>query len=120
MSASPHAPWTPSPEPPGLPAPSPAAAGKRKRWPYFVAAALALASAAWYFRPNTPKGATLGIRTVKVARGALQQSLRITGSIAAGRFANIGAPLLQGPYSDHNLTLTYLADSGRFVKRGDL
>jgi len=120
MSATPQAPWIPALEPPAHPPLTAPVPPGKVRWPYFVAGALAIAAATWYLRPHTPKGAGLGIRTVKVTRGILHHTRRISGSITASRFANIGAPLLQGPYSDRALTLTYLAESGRYVKRGDL
>ncbi|MEO8595634.1 MAG: efflux RND transporter periplasmic adaptor subunit [Candidatus Solibacter sp.] len=83
-------------------------------------AGLALAAAGWYLRPQPQRSSGAGVKTVKAVRGVVQQKRRISGSIAAGQFANIGAPLLQGPTSDRGLTLIYLADSGTLVKRGDL
>jgi cobalt-zinc-cadmium efflux system membrane fusion protein len=43
---------------------------------------------------------------------------RVAGSISAGRFANVAAPVLQAPDQGRGLTLTYLAESGMRVKKG--
>jgi len=57
---------------------------------------------------------------MRVYRGALDVTRRIGGSIAAARFANIAAPLLQAPDQGRGLTLTYLAANGCRANEGDL
>src|SRR3954454_18728283 len=120
MSASPNTPWIRSEEPPSLPAKGVQEPDGPRRWPYFVAAVLVLVAAAWYLRPQPKKTTGVSVATVKVARGVVQSTRRISGSIGAGRFINIGAPVLQAPDTGRGLTLIFLAASGTRVRKGDL
>lgn len=82
---------------------------------------LFVAGAVWYFRPQQEKAPpTAAIRTAKAVRGSLTRTRRVTGSITASRFANVTVPILQAPESGRGMTLTYLAESGSMVKKGDL
>jgi multidrug efflux pump subunit AcrA (membrane-fusion protein) len=83
--------------------------------------AVAVLAAAWMFRPQPQKTAAAPtVPTVRAARGVIQNTRRLAGSISAGRFMNIGAPVLQAPDTGRGLTLTFLASSGSHVKEGDL
>ena len=120
MSASLNAPWIEPEAPRKLPAQVTQPPRKPRRWPYFMLGALALAGAAWYLRPQPRRVASAGVATAKVARGVIHTTRRITGSITAGRFVNVGAPVLQAPDTGRGLTLTFLAESGTRVKKGDM
>jgi multidrug resistance efflux pump len=82
---------------------------------------VALLAAAWLFRPaHQAITVTVSVPTVRVARGAIESTRRVAGSIIAGRFANIAAPMLKAPDQGRGLTLTFLATSGVHVKEGDV
>jgi biotin carboxyl carrier protein len=87
---------------------------------YLFVAALA-AGAAIYLRPR-PQARTAApvVPTARVYRGAIAPTRRVAGSISAGRFANIAAPVLQSPDTGRGLTITYLAQSGSRVKKGQM
>ena len=95
-----------------------------RRWVWFVAPAVVICALLGYrlfLRPKAdPAGAMLAVRTVKVTRGSLQRTLRLSGITAAKNFASIAIPLMRGPDSGRNLLLMYLAKSGSFVKKGDM
>src|SRR5947207_847139 len=121
MSAFPTSPQ-PSPETPSLSllplAPPPP---RHSRGPIYFFFIVLIAGGAWYLRPEQEKSSkTAGIRTVKPVRGTVASTHRVSGSITASRFSNIVVPLLQAPDTGRGLTLTYLADSGSYVKEGDL
>jgi biotin carboxyl carrier protein len=60
------------------------------------------------------------VLTVRAARGTLRETLRLAGSISAGRFANLAVPILQAPDTGRGLTLLFLVPSGSRVKRGQV
>jgi biotin carboxyl carrier protein len=60
------------------------------------------------------------VSTVRAIRGFIQNTRRLTGSISARRFMNIGAPVLQAPDQGRGLTLIFLAASGAHVKQGQI
>jgi biotin carboxyl carrier protein len=87
---------------------------------YVLLAVMALA-AAWILRPQARKTvAAPSVSTVRAARGIIQTTRRLAGSITARRFRNIGAPVLQAPDTGRGLTLIFLAASGARVKEGQL
>jgi multidrug resistance efflux pump len=91
------------------------------RWPIFVFAAVLLLSAALYLRPSPQqRPAAPVIPTARVYRGTIEPTRRVAGSISAGRFANVAAPVLQAPDQGRGLTLTYLAESGMRVRKGQM
>jgi HlyD family secretion protein len=90
------------------------------RWWFGAAAVVAIAVAAWIFRPVKTAPAQVVIPTVRAVRGAVEATRRVAGSIIAGRFANIAAPILRAPDQGRGLTLTFLATSGTRVKEGDV
>ena len=118
MAALPSTPQ-PSPGTPLLiPAPAPP---PRSRGPIFFLVILLTAGALWYFRPQQERTPlTVRVPTVKAVHGTLADTRRIAGSITASSFANINAPRLQAPETGRGMTLTFLADSGSMVKKGDL
>jgi multidrug efflux pump subunit AcrA (membrane-fusion protein) len=59
------------------------------------------------------------IQTAKVAKGALEKRVRITGVTAARNYANIIAPILRGPESNRPMVLLKLVAGGAVVKQGD-
>src|SRR5215471_12132656 len=86
-----------------------------------VAVVAVLAAAAWWMRPARPAAPTIiVVPTARAVRGVIEPTRRITGSIGAGRFANISAPILHAGDQGRGLTLTYLAGSGTHVKEGDV
>jgi hypothetical protein len=87
-----------------------------------MAAGLVAVVALWWMRAGQQAATqvTPAVRTVRAGRGVLAPTRRVAGSIAAGRFANIAAPVLQAPDSGRGLTLTYLAGSGTPVQEGDV
>jgi cobalt-zinc-cadmium efflux system membrane fusion protein len=81
-----------------------------------------LAGSAWFLRPRAPQKAAVApsVPTARVYRGVIDPTRRVAGSISAGRFANVAAPVLQAPDQGRGLTLTYLAASGTRVKKGQM
>jgi multidrug efflux pump subunit AcrA (membrane-fusion protein) len=76
---------------------------------------------AWLFRPVHPAApAPVVVPTARAVRGSIEDTRRVAGSIVAGRFSNISAPLLKAPDQGRGLTLTFLAISGTKVKEGDV
>lgn len=111
----------PAPQPPAAKiALMPRRAGRRK-WLIPVLVVAAIAAPAWFLRQRTqqPLAANL-VRTVRAARGGIQSTVRLSGSITARHFANIGAPLVQAPDGDRGLVLIYLPESGSFIKEGQV
>jgi HlyD family secretion protein len=121
MSASPNSPWIQPERPassPTQPVKPQASAG---RWVVYSVLALAVVAVAWLLRPQPRKTvAAPSVPTVRAARGVIQNTRRLSGSISAGRFINVGAPVLQAPDTGRGLTLTFLAASGTRVKEGEL
>ncbi len=60
------------------------------------------------------------IRTVKVVRGVLERTLRLTGSTTAKNFATVVAPRVRAPDSGTSMVLLYLTDSGTRVRKGEV
>ncbi len=58
------------------------------------------------------------VRTVKAVRGILANTVRLSGSIAATRYADVVAPILQAPDQGRGLVLLYLPPNGAVVKEG--
>jgi len=93
-------------------------------------------ASAWYWiaRPNPDRPAVhpVSVATAIVTSGDLLQTVRLTGTIAAEKYASIAAPRIQGNRSNFNrggpggmggdfdLVLTRLADPGSPVKAGDV
>jgi HlyD family secretion protein len=66
-----------------------------------------------------PSPASL-VRTLKVGRGDLIRTVRISGPTAARDFTTVLAPILRGPESDRNLTILKLVKSGASVRKGEM
>jgi HlyD family secretion protein len=91
------------------------------RWPAYVLVAMVVVAGAWWIRSQPPKPvAAPSVATVRAARGIIQATRRLAGSISARRFMNIGAPVLQAPDQGRGLTLIFLAASGTHVKQGQI
>jgi multidrug efflux pump subunit AcrA (membrane-fusion protein) len=89
-------------------------------WTLAVVLGLLVAGAWWLgTRTQAAPQTTVAIRTVKAARGTVRNSLRVTGTTRAGRFANIAAPVLNAPDTGRSLVLTFLAASGTPVNKGE-
>jgi multidrug efflux pump subunit AcrA (membrane-fusion protein) len=85
------------------------------------AVVLLIVAAAWVFRPaKKVTSVAPAVPTAKAVRGAIDETRRVAGSIVAGRFSNISAPLLKAPDQGRGLTLTHLAISGTKVREGDV
>jgi HlyD family secretion protein len=101
--------------------PVPPGAPRRSRWPYLVLSLLLLAGAAWWLRPRPKKpAATAFIPTVKVVRGNLFRTLRLSGSISAKNYVSINGPILRAPDAGRGLVLIYVPPFGALVHKGDV
>lgn len=124
MLASPNSPWIQPEGPlrhPAKPARTAKPAETRARWPIYVLLAVVVLAAAWFLRPNSRKAvAAPSVATVRAIRGVIQNTRRLSGSITASRFVNVGAPVLQAPDTGRGLTLIFLAASGTHVKQGQI
>lgn len=117
----------PSPiQSPRAPAPAPgpeAPKQSRRLWLLILAVVVVVGGVAAYLmlsRPQAPVAPVAVVRTVKVASGVLERTVRVAGQTSARNFANIVAPLLRGPENRNSLILLKLVSSGTPVKKGDL
>lgn len=118
MSPFPSSSAAPAPQRAGLQAVPPQP--QRHYWPIAVVVLLFALAGVWQFRERADAKPVLAVRTVKAMRGALQRTLRVSGSIAATRFSNIFAPIVQAPDAGRGLVLIKLATNGVAVKEGDV
>jgi RND family efflux transporter MFP subunit len=81
-----------------------------------VAAALWLLHSSRQAKPT----ANAEIRIVRVVRGALEQTLRLTGTTTAKNFATVYSPRVRAPDSGNQMILLYLVGSGAKVKKGEV
>ena len=131
MSALGNPSFLPSPKPTGpvpVPAhssaPTPPSASRRWIW---IAGCLLAASgiAGWLFlsgkndQPNQLAAARAAVKTIRVAKGDLLQTVRVTGLTASRSFVNVTAPILRGLEAGP-MVLLYLVPSGARVKKGEL
>ncbi len=65
-------------------------------------------------------GSVGGVETVEVARGTIERTIRVTGSIAARRSVAIRTPRIRGRGGGGQLTLIELAAAGSRVSKGDV
>jgi multidrug resistance efflux pump len=73
------------------------------------------------WQPAKPAATQVGsIKTAKAFVGAMDVTLRITGTTGARNYANIKAPILRGPGFGSAMVLLELANSGSMVRKGDL
>jgi HlyD family secretion protein len=101
--------------------PVPPGAPRRSRWPIFFVTLLLLAGAAWWLRPRPKKqSAAVSIPTVRVIRGALQRTLRLSGSISAKNYVSVTGPILRAPDAGRGLVLIYVPPFGAMVHKGDV
>lgn len=98
------------------------------RW-WLTAVAVVTAGLALYYlnKPQSPRepGSIAFTRTVEVRSGTLEQSIRLTGSLAAANSVLLRAPYLRGRRSaggsgDFGLVLEELAPPGKEVRKGDV
>ena len=93
-----------------------------KVWPVVVFLTVFAAAAAWMFvqRERAKPQPIHLVRTIRAQRGSIENTLRISGSVTAERFAMISAPILQAPETGRGLVLIYLAESGSYVREGEV
>jgi hypothetical protein len=103
--------------------PKPPEKPSRRWWLAGLAVALVAAAGWWALRPANTEAqaaAVSVVRTVKVASGNIQRTLRVAGTTSARNFANIAAPMMRGPDAGRALVLIFLAPSGSMVKKGEV
>jgi len=101
--------------------PVPSGAPRRSRWPILIFAILLVAGAAWWLRPRPKKApATASIPTVRVMRGNVLRTLRLSGSISAKNYVSINGPILRAPDAGRGLVLIFVPPFGSMVHKGDV
>src|SRR5689334_21585005 len=99
----------------------PKPARKRKLWPLPVVltAAAALSAGVWPPLPqhSAPEVFSPADRYARVVRGALERTVRLTGTITTKEFASIAAPMMLGPDAGRELLLVHIAEAGSMVKK---
>jgi len=118
MSPLPSSSAAPAPQHAGLQAVPPQP--KNNHWPIIAVTVILALAAAWQFRPHANAKPVITGRSVKAVRGVLQRTLRVSGSVAAKRFSNVFAPIVQAPDSGSNMVLMKLAENGSMVKEGEV
>jgi multidrug efflux pump subunit AcrA (membrane-fusion protein) len=63
--------------------------------------------------------AQTAVKTVKVAKGSLEQTVRVSGLTASRSLVNVTAPIMRGPEAGA-MILLFLIQSGAKVKKGEL
>jgi RND family efflux transporter MFP subunit len=120
MSPLPNSAAAPAPQRAAL-QPVPSGAPSGSRWLFIVLALLLLAGAAWWLRPRPRKPAAgASVPTVRVIRGALLRTVRLSGSISAKNYVSIAGPLLRAPDNGRGLVLIYVPPFGSMVRKGDV
>ena len=123
----------PNPTPPPVPSPGgvsptlvPTEPERRSRWKLILPLGLAVLGAvlAYQFWPRPQPAAKQalggGVRTTKVAMGALIRTVRVGGQTSARNFALLTVPVFRGGENRGNLNLLKLAKPGSMVKKGDM
>jgi|GEM_PF-440278 len=64
--------------------------------------------------------AVSAIKAAKVFAGTLARTVRVSGPTSSQEYTSITAPIMRGPEAGRELTLLYLVDSGKIVKKGEL
>ncbi len=112
--------------PPGLAGPQavgpePRGAAGRK-WLALLAVAILAALGVYLVRSRAASRPLVAaaVRTAKAVRGVLTNTLRLSGSIAAERYADIVAPQLRAPDNGRGMVLLYMPPNGSMVKEGDV
>ncbi|MBS1832313.1 MAG: efflux RND transporter periplasmic adaptor subunit [Acidobacteria bacterium] len=72
----------------------------------------------WMAKPSTDGTVFAAVKTAPITFGPVERRIRISGQTSAREFANITAPILQGPESRNTLVLTFLSNPGVPVKKG--
>jgi len=60
------------------------------------------------------------VQTAVVDRGPVERTVRVSGQTMARNFVSITALRMRGPDSGRTLVLIYLAEGGKFVKKGEI
>ncbi|HUS07695.1 MAG TPA: HlyD family efflux transporter periplasmic adaptor subunit [Bryobacteraceae bacterium] len=93
-------------------------------WRWGGLAIVLIAIGVWQFRAGQPKAPVAApVRMATARMGAVERTLRITGSTTASHRQYLTAPKMRGSRSDgggHTLTLQRLAAPGIAVKRGQV
>src|ERR1044071_568972 len=99
---------------------APQTSSRRRIWPLLIVlmAAAALSAGVWTPRLQHAAADPTGPadRTARVIRGALERTIRLTGTITTKNFASIAAPMMLGPDAGRDLLLLHLAPAGSMVK----
>lgn len=72
----------------------------------------------WLTKPSTDGTVFAAVKTATITQGPVERRIRISGQTSAREFANVTAPILQGPEARNTLVLTYLSNAGVPVKKG--
>lgn len=125
---------TPRPSP--LPVPPPNAPAspamepqepRSKKWIGWLVLVVIAGAAAWQFaiKPRTEAqaeraSAITSVKTSKVFSGVLFQTVRVSGPTSSQEYSSVTAPIMRGPESGRDMTLLYLVESGKIVKKGEM
>ena len=115
------------PAEPRMPVP-PAPRGRPRLWMFWLGLALVIGSAAYVILKRTGTQAPVtglgALRTAKAARGDLQRTMRLSGTVAAREYAAVVAPRMQGRSSGgpggDQLVLIKLGKPGSQVQKGEV
>ncbi|HWB87092.1 MAG TPA: HlyD family efflux transporter periplasmic adaptor subunit [Bryobacteraceae bacterium] len=132
-------PAEPGPGPAVVPPPHRAGVeSHRRRWGILIVLVLVAGGLVWRWKAQQESAAkataqAVAVRTAEVSTGDLARTIRVTGTIAAERFAGLMAPRIRGSRTgrgrggtpgggggDFNLVLSMLAAPGVHVKEGDV
>jgi len=74
----------------------------------------------WFAAPAPDTTVFAAVKTATAAQGAVERTIRVAGSTSARQYANVTAPILQGPEARNALILLKVVKPGSMVKQGDI
>ena len=129
MSALGNPNYSPTPVPSGpvvAPTPADAPPPSSRRWIGYLIGVLLLGGIAAWLTLGRQSGeqakeasAQASVKTVKVSKGSLVQTVRVSGLTASRSSVSVVAPIMRGPEAGA-IVLLFLIQSGARVKKGDL